>query len=148
MGHWTTAWALAEIGLDVARLNIMLLLRTAPFLFKSDLALCCSGISSATRTNIPRFRPSRPAPTIRLLWAEKHSPNGALKANHFGFVMRAKQCLRPKRPLTRNTASSLALQLRVCLISDSLGHHDSSWGSRDVGSIDRDDVGTVGVVAA
>ena len=46
------------------------------------------------------------------------------------------------------TDDELALQLRVCLISDSLGHHDSSWGSRDVGSIDRDDVGTVGVVAA
>ena len=46
------------------------------------------------------------------------------------------------------TFEFLALQLRVCLISDSLGHHDSSWGSRDVGSIDRDDVGTVGVVAA
>jgi hypothetical protein len=63
---------LAEIGLDVARSNMMLLLRTVPFLFKSDLALCCSGISSATRTNIPRFRSSRPAPTIRLLWAKKH----------------------------------------------------------------------------
>ena len=30
----------------------------------------------------------------------------------------------------------LALQLRIYLISDSLDHHDLSWGSRDVGSID------------
>jgi len=43
---------------------------------------------------------------------------------------------------------ALALQLRIYLISDSLGHHDSSWGSGDVGSIDRDNAGTVGVVAA
>ncbi len=43
------------------------------------------------------------------LGGEAFFPNGALKDNHLGFVMRAKQCLRPKRPLTRNTASSLML---------------------------------------
>jgi hypothetical protein len=37
----------------------------------------------------------------------------------------------PPRPFL-----GLALQLRIYLISESLDHHDSSWGSRDVGSID------------
>jgi hypothetical protein len=42
----------------------------------------------------------------------------------------------------------LALQLRVLMVSGSLGHHDSSWGSWDGGSFDRDDAGVMGVIAA
>ena len=47
-----------------------------------------------------------------------------------------------ERPITE------ALQLRISMISDLLGRHDSAWGSWDVGSFDRDDAGVVGVVAA
>ena len=53
-----------------------------------------------------------------------------------------------KRLLHLRDFRSLALQLRIYLISDSLGHHDSSWGFWDVGRFDRDDAGAVGVVAA
>jgi hypothetical protein len=47
-----------------------------------------------------------------------------------------------KRPITE------ALQLRILTVSDSLGHHDSAWGSWDGGSFDRDDAGVMGVIAA
>jgi transposase len=43
---------------------------------------------------------------------------------------------------------SLVLQLRILMVSDSLGHHDSAWGSWDGGSFDRDDAGVMGVIAA
>jgi hypothetical protein len=43
---------------------------------------------------------------------------------------------------------ALALQLRILTVSDSLGHHDSAWGSWDGGSFNRDDAGVMGVIAA
>ncbi|MBG0808074.1 hypothetical protein IY145_01410 [Methylosinus sp. H3A] len=48
----------------------------------------------------------------------------------------------------RSISVSLTLQLHITMTSDSLGHHDSAWGSWDGGSFDRDDAGVVGVVAA
>jgi hypothetical protein len=41
---------------------------------------------------------------------------------------------------TRGLGRVLPLQLRIYLISESLGRHDWSCGSGDVGSIDRDDL--------